>query len=167
MAAADRAQELEVVIHLGHQRLSLWRQGERILEYPVSTSRYGPGERAGSLCTPRGRHVIRAMIGRGCVPETVFSGRRPTGELITPELMARHPGRDWILGRILWLSGREPGRNRFGPVDTMRRFIYIHGTTDAEPMGVPFSHGCIRMRTTEVCALFDAVVPGTPVNIIA
>lgn len=135
-------------------------------EFPVSTSRHGPGERHGSLCTPRGRHEVCAKIGAGLPAGTVFRARRPTGEIYSEELGRRQPGRDWILSRILWLRGLEPGVNRFGDVDSMRRFIYIHGTPDSEPMGVPFSHGCIRMRNADVCWLFDAVATGTIVNII-
>lgn len=152
-------------ISLSRQRLWLQGPGGQSLEFPVSTSRYGPGERQGSLCTPRGLHTVRARIGAGLPPGAVFRARRPTGEVLTPALMARHPGRDWILTRILWLSGLEPGRNRSGPVDTMRRYIYIHGTPDTEPMAVPFSHGCIRMRNTDVVALFDRVPAGTRVDI--
>ena len=92
-------------------------------------------------------------------------GRRHTGEIYTPELARQFPERDWILSRILWLCGLEPGKNRGGSVDTMRRYIYIHGTPDSEPMGVPKSHGCIRMRNQDVIRLFDMVTPGTPVLI--
>ena len=96
----------------------------------------------------------------------MFRGRRPTGECWTPGFAAQHPGRDWILSRILWLSGEEPGRNRFGSVDTMRRYIYIHGTGDDQPMGVPLSHGCIRMRNCEMIELFELVPAGTAVEIV-
>lgn len=120
----------------------------------------------GSFKTPRGRHRIRAKIGTGQPVNTVFVGRRPTGEIFTPELAARHPDRDWILTRILWLSGCEPGFNRLGEVDSMRRYIYIHGAPDTVPMGVPASHGCIRMRNVDVMDLFDRVPVGTPVEIL-
>lgn len=133
--------------------------------FVVSTSRYGPGERRGSLCTPRGRHLVRARIGAGLPAGSVLRGRRPTGEIWSPELAAREPGRDWILSRILWLSGCEPGHNRRGAVDTMARYIYIHGTPPSEPLGVPWSHGCIRMADADVIRLFDAAPPGTRVMI--
>jgi len=136
-------------------------------EYPVSTALNGAGECAGSGCTPRGSHVVRARIGAGLPLNTVFAGRRPTGEVWTPELAAANPDRDWILTRILWLSGCEPGVNRLGDVDTMRRFIYIHGTPDSEPMGEPRSHGCIRMRNADILDLFERVPAGTPVDISA
>ena len=154
-----------IEVSLTRQRLRLL-EGERVLrEYAVSTSRHGPGEQIGSLCTPRGRHVIRARIGAGLPAEAVLRGRRPTGERYTPELAAAQPGRDWILGRILWLSGCEPGRNRLGDVDSMRRHIYIHGTPDSNPMGVPRSIGCIRMRNADMVELFDLVSAGTRVDI--
>jgi lipoprotein-anchoring transpeptidase ErfK/SrfK len=141
--------------------------GRTVRRYAVSTAMNGPGERRGSHCTPRGRHVVRAKIGAGAAPNTVFVGRRPTGEVWSPELAAQQPGRDWILTRILWLSGCEPGFNRLGDVDTMRRYIYIHGSPDAVPMGVPGSIGCVRMRNADIVELFDLVPPGTPVEIVA
>ena len=129
----------------------------------VSTSSNGPGERMGSECTPRGRHIVRAKIGDGAAPGSIFVGRRPTGERYHPRLRAQYPDRDWILTRILWLSGLEPGRNRLGEVDTMRRFIYIHGCPDDVVLGTPGSHGCIRMSNADVIDLYDRVPTGTPV----
>lgn len=151
-------------IDLAAQQLLL-DLGRRRAVYPVSTSRQGAGELNGSGCTPRGAHIVRARIGAGAAPGTVFVGRRPTGEICTPELYTRTPGRDWILTRILWLSGTEPGRNRLGKVDTMRRYIYIHGCPDEVAVGVPGSHGCIRMRNADLIELFDQVPAGTPVMI--
>ncbi|WP_374245188.1 L,D-transpeptidase family protein [Zoogloea sp.] len=155
-------------IRIPTQTLELFGDdGACIRRYAVSTARNGPGERTGSHCTPRGRHVVRAKIGAGEPIGAAFRGRRPTGEVWTPEVGAQMPGRDWILTRILWLSGKEPGVNRLGEVDTMRRYIYIHGTPDTEPMGVPLSIGCVRMRNREVAELFDLVPAGTPVEILA
>jgi L,D-transpeptidase YbiS len=157
-----------ISISIPAQTLALRDDAGRIVrEYAVSTARKGAGERSGSLCTPRGRHVIRAKIGAGAAPNTVFVGRRPTGELYTAELGARFPDRDWILTRILWLSGCEPGFNRLGGVDTMRRFIYIHGSPDSVAMGTPGSIGCIRMRNADIVDLFERVPAGTPVEILA
>ena len=154
-----------IYIDLDTQRLRLLEGSAVIADYPVSTGANGPGERHGSGCTPRGLHRVRIKVGAGCPPGTVFVGRRPTGEVYDAALAARHPGRDWILTRILWLTGCEPGRNRGGCVDTLRRYIYIHGCPATEPMGVPRSHGCIRMRDADLMALFDAVTPGTPVEL--
>ncbi len=109
---------------------------------------------------------MRAKVGAGATANTVFVRRRPTGEVWSPELAAQFPGRDWILTRILWLSGCEPGRNRLGCVDTMRRYIYIHGSPDTVPMGAPGSIGCVRMRNADIIELFDLVPPYTPVNIV-
>jgi L,D-transpeptidase YbiS len=154
-----------IVVRLGEQRLRLLRADGGRREFEVSTALNGPGEQDGSGCTPRGRHRIRLRIGDGCPPGTVFVGRRPTGETWTPELAAQHPARDWILTRILWLTGCEPGRNRGGGVDTLRRYIYLHGCPDSEPMGVARSHGCIRMRNRDIVSLFDEVPVGTEVAI--
>ena len=123
------------------------------------------GEINGSLCTPRGRHIVRAKIGAGQPPGTVFVRRRPTGEVWSPELHAQYLGRDWILTRILWLSGTEPGKNRLREVDTMRRYIYIHGSPDIAEMGKPGSIGCVRMHNGDIVELFDLVPPYTDVEI--
>ncbi len=152
-------------VSLVEQTLAVERHGEVAKVYSVSTSKHGAGEVRGSQQTPRGRHVVRAKIGGDAPVNAVFRGRRPTGEIYTPALAAANPGRDWILTRILWLSGTEIGRNRLGLVDTMRRYIYIHGTPDSEPMGVPGSIGCIRMSNRDVVELFDAVSAGTIVDI--
>lgn len=135
--------------------------------WQVSTAANGAGELSGSYQTPRGQHRIRAKIGAGQAVNTVFVGRRPTGEIWTPTLHAENPDRDWILTRILWLCGCEPGKNRWGAVDTMRRYIYIHGCPDSTPMGLAGSHGCIRMRNADLMDLFDRVSVGTPVSILA
>jgi len=158
----------QIKIDVARQTLSLLDDaGQALREYAVSTAANGVGEQNGSYCTPRGRHIVRARIGAGMPMNTVFVRRRPTGEIYTPELGAQFPERDWILTRILWLSGCEPGFNRLGEVDTMRRFIYIHGSPDTLAMGAPGSHGCVRMRNADVMDLFERVAPGTPVEIVA
>lgn len=157
---------MKIRITLSRQTLDLFDDmGECVLSYVVSTSKMGPGEQRGSNCTPRGRHIVRAKIGAGQPENTVFVRRRPTGEIYSRELADKHPGRDWILTRILWLSGCEPGRNRLGDVDTMHRFIYIHGTPDGTELGQPGSIGCIRMRNRDILELFDLVPAGTTVEI--
>ena len=156
---------LHIVVDLQTQTLTLSDKDTLRRRYPISSAKNGAGERMGSGCTPRGRHVIRAMIGRSLPLGSVFVGRRPTGEIYSPALAREQPDRDWILSRIIWLSGCEPGRNRFGQVDTMRRYIYIHGCPDSEPMGIPASLGCIRMRNADIIELFDLVAPGVPVDI--
>ena len=157
---------MRVDISIPLQQLTLYGDGNVALKtYAVSTARNGAGEKQGSYCTPRGRHIIRAKIGAGAPMNTVFVRRRRTGETYTPELGERFPERDWILTRILWLSGCEPGFNRLGEVDTMRRYIYIHGAPDSAPMGEPGSIGCVRMRNSELVELFDLVSVGTPVHI--
>lgn len=158
---------MKIDIELASQRLILRdAAGKAIRTYAVSTAKNGAGEKNGSLCTPRGRHIIRAKIGAGQLPNAVFVRRRPTGEIWTPELHERYPGRDWILTRILWLSGCEPGRNRLGDVDTMRRYIYLHGSPDIAEMGKPGSIGCVRMRNKDIIELFELVPAYTPVEIV-
>ena len=154
-------------ISLAEQSLTLFDEnGQVVRRYPVSTAAKGAGEAFGSNCTPRGRHIVRAKIGAGQPENTVFVARRPTGEIYSAELDAAFPGRDWILTRILWLSGCEPQRNRLGRVDTMRRYIYIHGTPDSTRIGVPGSHGCIRMRNADIIDLFERVPVYSAVEII-
>jgi lipoprotein-anchoring transpeptidase ErfK/SrfK len=157
---------MKIEIDLGKQQLALKDdEGRALKTYSVSTARNGAGEKSGSFCTPRGGHIVRAKIGAGQPANTVFVRRRPTGEIWTPELHAKYPGRDWILTRILWLSGCERGRNRLGEVDTMRRYIYIHGTHPLAEMGQPGSIGCVRMRNPDIVELFERVPPYTPVDI--
>lgn len=154
-------------IALSAQTLELLdERGVCLRRYSVSTARNGAGERRGSHCTPRGAHKVRAKIGAGAAINTVFVGRRPTGEIYSPQLAQQYPGRDWILTRILWLSGCEPGFNRLGDVDTMRRYIYIHGSPDSIQMGQPGSIGCIRMHNADIVDLFDQTPVGTSVRIV-
>src|SRR3989337_2410304 len=157
---------MKINIHIATQQLELCDDTGRVLHrYAVSTAKNGVGEISGSYCTPRVKHVIRARIGAGLPENTVLVRRRPSGEIYTAELGAQFPERDWILTRILWLSGCEPGFNRLGEKDTMRRYIYIHGTPDSVTLGIPGSHGCIRMRNADLVELFDIVPAGTAVEI--
>lgn len=158
---------MKLRISVAEQRLQLLDgQGNILRQYPVSTAKAGVGEVSGSFCTPRGQHHIRAKIGTGQPANTVFVRRRPTGEVWTPELAEQFPGRDWILTRILWLSGCQPGFNRLGCVDTMRRYVYIHGSPDSATMGMPGSHGCVRMHNHDIIELFDLVPCYTAVDIL-
>lgn len=155
-------------IHISIQSQTLTLQndaGQILASYAVSTATNGPGCLKDSGCTPLGSHSIRAKIGQDAAPNTVFVGRRPTGEICTPELMLAHPKRDWILTRILWLSGQEVGVNRLGNVDTMQRYVYIHGSPDSVKMGEVGSHGCVRMRNSDIIALFNQVSVGISVHI--
>lgn len=156
---------MRIDIDLTRQTLQL-RDGDRVVsDYLVSTGSNGIGEINGSGCTPRGRHIVRAKIGAGVPVGSVMVRRRATGEIWTPELHANNPKRDWILTRIMWLSGTELGRNRLGCVDTFRRYIYLHGTPDTTQLGVPGSKGCVRMRNADIIELFDRIPVGTEVDI--
>ena len=156
-----------VIININDQTLLLLGDDDQIIfETRISTATNGAGELIDSEKTPRGEHIIRAKIGSGQPVNTVFVARRPTGEKYSPDLRKLHPDRDWILTRILWLSGTEPGKNRSGKQDTMRRYIYIHGAPADDEMGAPGSHGCIKMKNEDVIKLFDLVATGTPVTIV-
>lgn len=157
-ARTVRATKLDV--SLKNQAIVLSRRFGRSIRYQVSTAVNGPGCRLGTSCTPIGVHRIRLKIGDGCPVGTVFVSRRPTGETFTEDLRQEYPGRDWILSRILWLEGLVPGINRYGNVDTLRRFVYIHGTAEEQLIGTPASHGCIRMKNDDVMDLFDRVHNG-------
>jgi predicted GNAT family N-acyltransferase len=158
---------LRIRISLPQQTLELHDQrGTLLRRYSVSTAKNGAGEQNGSFCTPRGRHIVRAKVGSGQPANAVFVRRRPTGEVWSPQLLEQFPDRDWILTRILWLSGKEPGRNRLGDVDTMRRYIYLHGSPDTVAMGSPGSIGCVRMKNSDIIELFDLIPLQTPVDIV-
>jgi lipoprotein-anchoring transpeptidase ErfK/SrfK len=152
-------------IDITAQEMKVFADGEVIKIYSISTGKNGAGELRDTGKTPRGRHVIRAKIGTSAPENAVFVARRQTGEIYNPDMRVQFPDRDWILTRIFWLSGLEPGKNRLGDVDTMRRYIYIHGAPDDVQMGVPGSKGCIRMRNSEIIELFNLVPAGTVVNI--
>ena len=157
---------MRIEIKIDSQYLDVINNSQvKIKSYQISSAKNGVGQDRGSFCTPLGKHVIRAKIGEGQPVNTVFIRRRPTGEIYSPSLGEKYPDRDWILTRILWLSGCEPGFNRLGTVDTMRRYIYIHGSPDSIDMGSPGSIGCIRMLNTNLLELFDLIDVGTEVNI--
>jgi L,D-transpeptidase YbiS len=157
----------KIVIDIPTQTLTLYEHGRALKRYLISSAKNGVGEIKDSEQTPRGAHIIRAKIGAHAAPNTVFVNRRPTGEIFTLELRGQYPGRDWILTRILWLSGKEVGKNRLGQVDTMQRYVYIHGSPDDVEMGKPGSRGCIRMRNSDIIELFDWVTPWHAVEIVS
>lgn len=156
---------IKLEVNIAEQRLFRFENNELTHSYCISTAKNGIGSDSGSEKTPLGEHIVRAKIGADAPNNAVFIGRRPTGEIYDAQLAAAYPNRDWILTRILWLSGKEIGQNRLGDVDSMRRYIYIHGTPDTEPMGEPLSHGCVRMRNNDIIELFDLVPAYCPVLI--
>ena len=164
---SDASAKIRLEVDVSGQTLRVLRGSRQLRRYPVSTASAGTGQGHGSGRTPLGLHRIRIKVGEGEPLNRVFVGRRPTGEIYSEHLAQQYPQRDWILTRILWLTGREAGLNRGGSCDSLRRYIYIHGTPDSEPMGVPASHGCIRMRNHQLLELFDLVEPDTEVSIIA
>ena len=167
----NKKSNVHLVINIAQQMLTLYEYDKEVTQYTVSTAKNGIGSQQDSGCTPLGKHFIAKKIGANEPMNAVFIGRIPTGEIYSAELGKRHPERDWILSRILWLSGLEEGLNKGsnsqGGCDTYQRYIYIHGTPDSEPMGAPLSHGCIRMRNEDIMELFEQVKEGTAVTIIA
>ena len=167
----NESSNVQLVINIAQQTLTLYQHNKEVTQYTVSTAKNGIGSQQDSGCTPLGKHFIAEKIGANEPMNSVFVGRVPTGEIYSAELGKQHPERDWILSRILWLSGLEEGCNKGsnsqGGCDTYQRYIYIHGTPDTEPMGVPLSHGCIRMRNEDILELFEHVQEGTSVMIIA
>lgn len=148
------------------QNLRVMQGANEVIHYPVSTALKGLGELRDSACTPRGWHRVRAKIGAGLPTNAILRGRRWTGDCYdATQDSAENRNHDWILGRILWLCGMEPGLNRGGLCDTFRRYIYIHGTADAARLGQPVSAGCIRMSPEHICTLFPEILPGLPVFI--
>lgn len=160
-----------LIINIAEQTLKLYKQQIEYAHYPISTAKNGIGAQQDSGCTPLGQHIIAKKIGEHQPTNMVFVGRMPTGEIYNASLKAQYPERDWILSRILWLRGMESGINQGsnaqGGCDTFVRYIYIHGTPDTEPMGMPHSHGCIRMRNQDIIELYEHVSENTPVDIIA
>ncbi len=129
--------------------------------YAISSAANGVGEQEGSFCTPLGKFKIAEKIGQELESNSVLKGRVFTSEIYTVELAQQHPDRDWILTRILWLDGVENHN-----ANTKSRYIYLHGSPDETPMGIPGSKGCIRMHNKDIIELFDLVQTGEEVAII-
>ncbi|MEN6669107.1 L,D-transpeptidase [Psychrobacter sp. B38] len=161
----------QLIINIAAQTLTVYQQQREIKKYSVSTAKNGLGSQENSGCTPLGQHIIADKIGKDAPIHSVFVGRVATGEIYDAALDALYPERDWILSRILWLSGLEiginKGSNAQGSCDTYERYIYIHGTPDTEPMGLPLSHGCVRMCNQDIIELFEQVEEGMAVTIVA
>ena len=155
----------EITISVAKQKLILVTPENRSYTFPISTAKAGTGQQKNSNQTPLGQHVVRAKIGQNAPKFTVFRGRRPTSFLWSPSVEQQEQETDWILTRILWLSGKDYGLNRLGEVDSMQRFMYIHGTNEESLLGTPSSHGCIRMSNDDVIFLFDKTAIGTKVFI--
>ncbi len=156
---------MHIQISIKEQTLTLFDEDKQLKQYSISTAKNGPGEIMDSECTPCGRHIIFEKIGDGAEINSVFVARVATGEIYQASLREQYPERDWILTRILWLSGTEERKNKGGNVDSHDRYIYIHGSPDDVAMGVPGSRGCIRMRNNEIIELFELVDEGITVQI--
>jgi lipoprotein-anchoring transpeptidase ErfK/SrfK len=146
-----------VVISTRDQKLAVLDRGNLLATYPVSTSKFGLGDRPGSRFTPLGQLQIAEKIGDNAPPGAVFKDRRRTGEIV----LANSPGRDPIVTRILWLRGRESQN-----ANAFARDIYIHGTPEERLIGRPASYGCVRMRSTDIVQLYNVVGVGAAVTIV-
>lgn len=155
-----------ILIKISEQTLYLLRNRQVLAAYSVSTSRYGTGNRVDSHKTPLGLHRVAEKIGSGCGPGEIIKARIPARRFATIIHEPRSSGQDVITTRILWLEGLEPGVNRGAGVDSYERYIYIHGTPEEGLIGQPASIGCIRMKNTDVIALFGEVDEGTLVLIL-
>ncbi|PZT84510.1 MAG: L,D-transpeptidase [Acinetobacter sp.] len=150
-------EQADILIDLEQQLLYLPKHHKL---YLISSGKNGIGEQENSGKTPRGWHQIAEKFGEKLPVNTIFIARQPTGEIYSPVLAQQYPQRDWILSRILWLDGLELGFNQGQGCDSKQRYIYIHGTPDTEPMGIPVSHGCIRMRNQDVVDVFALIEQG-------
>ena len=154
-----------IIILAQQQLMHCYENNEIVNTYPVSTGKNGLGEQMGSECTPRGWHCVHSIIGLDNAVNSVFVARHWTGEIYSSELALKNPARDWILTRIIQLDGLEEGRNKGGQVDSLERYIYIHGTPDMTPLGIPGSRGCVRMRNKDIVELANWIRMGCRVCI--
>ncbi len=154
-----------IVVSIAQQTMACFEHDQCIASYRVSTGTNGAGELINSQCTPRGWHKVHSILGMQHDINSVFVARQWTGELYSAELAQNNPNRDWILTRILQLDGLEPGRNQGGTVDSLSRYIYIHGTPDSTQLGIPGSHGCVRMNNEDIVALAQWATTDTMVYI--
>lgn len=154
------------LLYISAQRQALFhvRDGLLLTEYPIATAAAGLGSEADSYRTPTGLHRISEKIGAQVPPLGILRDREFTGAFADPDFAGQD--KDWITSRILWLSGLEPGVNQGSVVDSHERFIYIHGTANERSVGIPSSMGCVRMRNSDIIALFEQVPMGALVVIL-
>ena len=146
----------EIIVSVPEQELAVIDRGKLIVRYPVSTSKFGVGDQPGSYQTPLGTLFVSGRFGDNLPAGAVIKSRVATGEIVNPNA----PGRDAIVSRVIWLRGKE-GVNR----NAHERCIYIHGTPEEKRIGRPASFGCIRMRATDIIALYDVAHVGMHVTI--
>ncbi len=151
-----------IIVSIKEQVLYHRRRTGVWLSFAISTSAFGTGNEKNSFKTPLGKHRICAKIGDDMPVYTAFHGREPVGTF-DPE--SDYLDRDWILSRILWLDGCEPGKNKGGRMDSKHRYIYIHGTHEEDKLGTPASHGCIRMSNLDILDMFEHAFVGERVLI--
>jgi hypothetical protein len=154
--------DYRIIVSVSKQKLTLYKGARIIKQYPVSTSKYGIGNKDGSFKTPLGKHVICSKIGRHARLGAIFRNRRNIKKIAK---IGEDREKDLIITRILRLLGLEKGKNKGKGIDTYKRCIYIHGTAEEHLIGKQASHGCIRMKNRDIAELFDLVPRGTRVDI--
>jgi lipoprotein-anchoring transpeptidase ErfK/SrfK len=157
--------KLYVVVNIEKQLMTVFKEGEILRTYPVSTSKFGIGNKMGSMKTPLGKHKISEKNGKKAPLGTIFTGKRNSGKIFS-ENEDLYQGQNLITTRILQLEGLEEGINKGEGIDSYKRYIWIHGTSQESLIGMPASHGCIRMRNRDIVEFFDLVRVGTEVEII-
>lgn len=155
-----------IYISVKYQKLYLIKNQKIVKKYPISTSSYGIGNKFNSNQTPLGLHTIKHKIGNNIPMGGLFFSRAYTGKISKIYIEKIKSLTDDVTSRIIWLHGEEPGVNRGKDVDSYKRFIYIHGTSEEGYIGEPASHGCIRMKNTDVIELYDLVNEDLPVIIL-
>lgn len=158
---------LTIEIDISKQRLFLLNNMVIVRSYPISSSKYGEGSTQNSFKTPLGNHVIKEMIGRDAIKNTIFTSRINTKRQADIIHDLTNSDNDYVTTRIMWLDGQEEGKNKGKGVDSYKRYIYIHGTHEEGLIGQKASHGCIRMFNSDVIELFNDVKKGTKVYIKA
>ncbi len=154
---AETEVQSRIIVSIHDQKLMLLDNGAKVATYPVSTSKFGVGDRWGSMATPLGFLQVAQKIGDHAPVGAVFHRRRFTGEILQPNA----PGRDPVITRIIWLRGLEPWN-----AHAFARCIYIHGTPEEKTIGRPASYGCIRMKSRDVTALYSQIPLGAVVQIV-
>jgi len=153
-----------ILICIKEQKLMLIQDNFKIAEYPISTSKFGLGNKIGSNMTPLGYHVIKEKIGDNIPKDSIYKDGKFTGEIATINNKNSLDG-DLITTRIIKLDGLQKGINQGGDIDSFKREIWIHGTPEEYHIGTPASHGCIRMKNDDIISLFNSIEIGTPIKI--
>ena len=153
-------------VSIENQILYEINKNQIIRTYDISSSKYGFGNKENSNKTPIGLHLIKKKFGDKVPIYGKFIGRKFYGKIATIFTDATKSETDDITSRILWLEGLEENINKGDGIDSYKRYIYIHGTSEEGLIGRPASHGCIRMKNKDIIELYDKIKIGTLVLIL-